>query len=57
MEHLSKRMEKERMISVTIWLPVSLIEAVKDKAHRQGISYHNLLKQYIQHGLAGEYEQ
>ena len=52
-EHLKKRLAKDRpMTSITLRIPVDVVESMKEIAPLKGISgYQTLLKLYISEGL------
>lgn len=52
-EHLKKRLDKNRpMTSITLRIPVDVVESLKEIAPRKGFSgYQTLLKAYIGEGL------
>ncbi len=52
-EHLKKRLEKDRpMTTITLRIPVDVVESMKDIAPKKGLSgYQTLLKSYISNGL------
>lgn len=58
-ERLKKRMKNERLMkSVTLRIPVDVMESVKEVATNKGFSgYQALLKTYINEGLRKDKEQ
>lgn len=52
-EHLKKRLQKDRpMISITLRIPVDVVDSLKEIAPHKGFSgYQTLLKSYISEGL------
>lgn len=48
-------MQKERMKTITVWLPVAFIDALKEKTRGLRVPYKHLIHEYIQNGLEGKY--
>ncbi|MHB8595460.1 MAG: CopG family antitoxin [Ktedonobacteraceae bacterium] len=48
-------MSTKTVKTITIWLPVSLIDAVKEEALEIHVPYKRLMRLYIQNGLEGKY--
>jgi hypothetical protein len=55
-EHLKKRLKKDRpMTSITLRIPVDVVESMKEIAPHKGYSgYQTLLKSYISEGLRND---
>jgi len=54
-ERLRKRLTKDRpMTSITLHIPVDVVESLKEIAPRKGMAYQTLLKAYIGEGLRAD---